>query len=225
MVRFDIISAVPDLMHSFLNQSILKRAQDKGIVEIQLHNLHDYGIGSQQKIDDYQFGGGAGMVMQIEPIHTLINKLKEQRSYDKVIYVTPDGMPFNQKIANQLSVSGNLIILCGHYKGIDQRVRDHLIDMEISVGEFVLSGGELPACIIVDAVGRLIPGVLNNECSALEDSHQDGMIAPPVYTRPASYNGWDVPDVLLSGNDAKIHAWRTEQSEKRTEEYISKYKN
>lgn len=225
MVRFDIISAVPDLMYSFLNQSILKRAQDKGIVEIQLHNLHDYGIGSQQKIDDYQFGGGAGMVMQIEPIHTLINKLKEQRSYDKVIYVTPDGMPFNQKIANQLSVSGNLIILCGHYKGIDQRVRDHLIDMEISVGEFVLSGGELPACIIVDAVGRLIPGVLNNECSALEDSHQDGMIAPPVYTRPASYNGWDVPDVLLSGNDAKIHAWRTEQSEKRTEEYISKYKN
>lgn len=216
MIRFDIISAVPNLMHSFLNQSILKRAQERDLVDIHFHNLHDYGIGNHSQIDDYQFGGGAGMVMMIEPIDKLISHLKSQRDYDEIIYLTPDGTRLNQKIANKLSLSGNLILLCGHYKGIDQRVRDHFITMEISIGDYVLSGGEIAACVLVDSISRIIPGVLNNEASALEDSHQDDLLAPPIYTRPSEYKGWKVPEVLLSGNDRLIDEWRLKMSEERT---------
>ncbi len=217
-MRIDIISAVPKLMESPISHSILKRAQQRGLIEVQLHDLRDFTDSKHKQIDDYQFGGGAGMVMMIEPIDKCISWLKSQRDYDHVIYMTPDGKTLNQSICNQLSLGGNLIILCGHYKGVDDRVRQHFISMELSVGDYVLSGGELPACIVVDAIGRLIPGVLNDESSALLDSFQDDMLSAPVYTRPAEYKGWKVPDILLSGNERLINKWRDEQAFKRTEE-------
>lgn len=215
-MRIDIISAVPELLDSPFNHSILKRASDKGLFEVVVHDLRQYGIGKHKQIDDYQFGGGAGMVMMIEPIETIILKLKKERSYDEVIYLTPDGETFNQGRANELSLKENMILLCGHYKGVDQRVRDQYITREISVGDFVLSGGELAAAIVVDAIGRLIPGVLGNESSALEDSFQDDMLAPPIYTRPSTYKEWEVPQILLSGNDKLIDEWRNEQAYMRT---------
>lgn len=215
-MRIDIISVVPDLLKSPFEASILKRAIDKGIVEIHLHNLRDYATDNYKSIDDYQFGGGAGMVMMVGPIDRCISDLKSQRDYDEVIYMTPDGKTLNQGIANELSLKGNIIILCGHYKGVDQRVRDHFITREISIGDYVLSGGELGAAVLCDAVIRLIPGVLGNETSALTDSFQDNLLAPPVYTRPAKYNDWEVPEVLLSGNFPKIEAWREEEAYKRT---------
>jgi len=217
-MRIDIITVLPELMQSPFNDSILKRAQEKGIVAVHFHNLRDYSTNKQKSIDDYQFGGGAGMVMMIEPIDLCISKLKSERNYDEVIYMTPDGKTLNQSAANELSLKENIIILCGHYKGVDQRVRDLFITREISIGDFVLSGGELAANVLCDAVIRLIPGVLNNETSALTDSFQDDLLAPPVYTRPADYNGTKVPDVLLSGNFPKIEAWREEQAHQRTKE-------
>jgi tRNA (guanine37-N1)-methyltransferase len=217
-MRIDILSVVPELLVSPLNHSIMKRAQDKGLFEVVVHNLREYGLGKNKQVDDYQFGGGAGMVMKIEPIANCILALQKQRHYDEIIYMTPDGQRFDQQIANRLSMKQNLIILCGHYKGIDERIREHFITMELSIGDFVLSGGELPAALVVDAIGRLIPGVLNDEQSALLDSFQDNLLAPPVYTRPAEYNGWGVPEVLLSGHEAKIEDWRFEQSLKRTRE-------
>ena len=217
-MRIDIISAVPKLMESPISHSILKRAQQRGLIEVHLHDLRDFTDSKHKQIDDYQFGGGAGMVMMIEPIDKCISWLKSERDYDQVIYMTPDGKTLNQSICNQLSLGGNLIILCGHYKGVDERVREHFITMELSVGDYVLPGGELPACIVVDAIGRLIPGVLNDESSALLDSFQDNLLAPPVYTRPAEYKGWKVPEVLLSGNERFINKWRDEQSLKRTKD-------
>ena len=196
----------------------MKRAQEKGLFEVVVHNLRDYGLGKNKQVDDYQFGGGAGMVIKIEPIADCINALKKQRHYDEVIYMTPDGQKFDQPTANHLSMKQNLIILCGHYKGIDERIREHFITMELSIGDFVLSGGELPAAVVVDAIGRLLPGVLNDEQSALFDSFQDNLLAPPVYTRPADYEGWKVPEILLSGHEANIDDWRDEQSLKRTRE-------
>jgi tRNA (guanine37-N1)-methyltransferase len=217
-MRIDILSVVPELLVSPLNHSIMKRAQDKGLFEVVVHNLRDYGLGKNKQVDDYAFGGGAGMVMKIEPIAQCIRDLQKQRHYDEVIYMTPDGQKFDQPIANRLSMKQNLIILCGHYKGIDERIREHFITMELSIGDFVLSGGELPAAVVVDAIGRLLPGVLNDEQSALFDSFQDNLLAPPVYTRPAEYEGWKVPEVLLSGHEANIDSWRDEQSLKRTRE-------
>lgn len=217
-MRIDILSVVPELLVSPLNHSIMKRAQEKGLFEVVVHNLRDYGLGKNKQVDDYQFGGGAGMVMKIEPIADCINALKKQRHYDEVIYMTPDGQKFDQPTANHLSMKQNLIILCGHYKGIDERIREHFITMELSIGDFVLSGGELPAAVVVDAIGRLLPGVLNDEQSALFDSFQDNLLAPPVYTRPADYEGWKVPEILLSGHEANIDDWRDEQSLKRTRE-------
>ena len=217
-MRIDIISAVPKLMESPISHSILKRAQQRGLIEVHLHDLRDFTDSKHKQIDDYQFGGGAGMVMMIEPIDKCISWLKSQRDYDHVIYMTPDGKTLNQGICNKLSLGGNLIILCGHYKGVDERVRQHFITMELSVGDYVLSGGELPACILVDAIGRLIPGVLNDESSALLDSFQDDLLSAPVFTRPAEYKGWKVPEVLLSGNERLINKWRDEQALKRTEE-------
>lgn len=207
-MRIDIIAAIPELLDSTLNHSMMKRAQDKGLLEIHTHDLRQYGIGKYRQIDDYPYGGGAGMVMKVEPIFECIELLKAERTYDEVIYMTPDGEVLTQSTANFLSLQKNLIILCGHYKGVDQRVRDHLITREISIGDYVLSGGELAAAVLTDAIGRLIPGVLNDECSALEDSFQDNLLAPPVYTRPATYRGMDVPAVLLSGHDARIREWR-----------------
>lgn len=215
-MRIDIISVVPDLMKSPFEASIMKRSIDKGIVEIHFHNLRDYATDNYKSIDDYQFGGGAGMVMMVAPIDKCISDLKSQRDYDEVIYMTPDGTTLNQGIANELSLKGNIIILCGHYKGVDQRVRDHFITREISIGDYVLSGGELGAAVLCDAIIRLIPGVLGNETSALTDSFQDNLLAPPVYTRPAKYNDWEVPEVLLSGNFPKIEAWREDQAYERT---------
>lgn len=217
-MRIDIISAVPDLLASPFSHSMMKRARERGLLEVVTHDLRNYGHGAYNQIDDYQYGGGAGMVMMIEPIDRCIADLKAERDYAEVIYMSPDGEQFSQKIANRLSVGGNLILLCGHYKGIDERVREHLITRELSIGDYVLSGGELAAAVIVDAIGRLIPGVLNDESSALFDSFQDDLIAPPVYTRPADYKGWEVPRVLLSGHEAKIEAWRDEQSLQRTHE-------
>lgn len=217
-MRIDIISVVPDLLRSPFEASILKRSIDKGIVEIHFHNLRDYTTSNYKSIDDYQFGGGAGMVMMVEPIDKCISDLKSQRDYDEIIYMTPDGKTLNQGIANELSMKGNIMILCGHYKGVDQRVRDHFITREISIGDYVLSGGELGAAVLCDSIIRLIPGVLGNETSALTDSFQDNLLAPPVYTRPANYNDWKVPEVLLSGNFPKIEAWREEQAYKRTQE-------
>ncbi|MEO0044736.1 MAG: hypothetical protein RL329_4185 [Bacteroidota bacterium] len=217
-MRIDILSAVPELLISPLSHSIMKRAREKGLFEVVVHNLRDYGLGRHKQLDDYQFGGGAGMVMMIEPIVACLRKLQSERKYDELIYMTPDGKTFNQQTANRLSMKKNLIILCGHYKGIDERIREHFVTMEISVGDYVLSGGELPAALVVDAIGRLLPGVLGDETSALTDSFQDNLLAPPVYTRPADYNGWKVPEVLMSGHEARIEEWRFEQSLQRTQE-------
>ena len=216
MLRIDIISVLPKLIESPFNGSIIKRAIEKKIVEIHFHDLKDYASNKRKQVDDYQFGGGSGMVMMIEPINKCIDSLKKDRDYKEIIYMTPDAEILNQKIANKLSIEGNLIILCGHYKGVDQRVRDKLITMEISIGDYVLSGGELPAAVLCDSIIRLIPGVLGNETSALSDSFQDGMIAPPVYTRPANFGNMNVPEVLLSGNKAKIENWREEKALERT---------
>jgi len=207
-MRIDIISVVPELLKSPFEASILKRAIEANLVEVYVHNLRDYTTDNYKSVDDYQFGGGAGMVMTIEPIDKCISKLKAERNYDEVIYMTPDGEVLNQGMANQLSLSGNIIILCGHYKGVDQRVRDHFITKEISIGDYVLSGGELGAAVLCDAIIRLIPGVLGNETSALTDSFQDNLLAPPIYTRPRSYKGCDVPELLFSGNFPEIEQWR-----------------
>ena len=216
-MRIDIITVLPELLHSPLNHSIIKRAQDKGLVELVVHNLRDYSTDERhRRVDDYAFGFGAGMVMQIEPIFRVIEKLKSERTYDEVIFMTPDGEQFSQPMANQLSLVENIIILCGHYKGIDHRVREHLITREITIGDYVLTGGELPAAIIVDAVVRLIPGAMGDEQSALSDSFQDNLLAPPVYTRPAEFNGWSVPEILLSGKERKIAEWEHEQAVERT---------
>lgn len=217
-MRIDIITALPELLVSPFEVSILKRAVEKGLVEVHTHNIRDYSTNSYNQIDDYQFGGGAGMVMMIEPIDKCISKLQSERNYDAVIYMTPDGKTFNQKTANTLSLKENLIILCGHYKGVDQRVRDHFVTMEISVGDFVLSGGEIPAAMVADAIIRLLPGVLGNETSALTDSFQDNLLAPPIYTRPSEYKGWKVPEILLNGNTGKIEKWREDQAYERTKE-------
>lgn len=215
-MRIDIISVLPEMMHSPLEHSIIKRAVSKGLVEINLINLRDYASDKHKSVDDYAFGGGAGMVMTIEPIYRAIEHLKSQREYCEVIYASPDGELFNQKCANELSLKENIIILAGHYKGIDQRVRDNLITREISIGDYVLSGGEMPAAIIADAVIRLIPGAISDEQSALSDSFQDNLLAPPVYTRPADFMGWKVPEILTSGNTPEIEKWRHEQSLERT---------
>jgi len=215
-MRIDIITVLPELLKSPFEASILKRAIEKGIVEVHMHNLRDYTDLSYNQVDDYQFGGGAGMVLMIEPIDKCISYLKSERNYDEVIYMTPDGETLNQKIANSISLKGNIIILCGHYKGVDHRVRDAFITKEISVGDYVLSGGELAAAILCDSVIRLIPGVLNNETSALTDTFQDNLLAPPVYTRPSEYKGMKVPDILLSGNFPKIEEWRENQAYERT---------
>jgi len=217
-MRIDIITVLPELLQSPFEVSILKRAIEKGHVEVHTHNLRDYSTNAYKQIDDYQFGGGAGMVMMIEPIDKCISELKAERDYDEIIYMTPDGKTFNQHTANELSLKENIIILCGHYKGVDQRVRDHFITREISVGDFVLSGGELAAALVCDAIIRLIPGVLGNETSALTDSFQDNLLAPPIYTRPAEYKGWTVPEILTSGNTGKIEEWREDQAYKRTKE-------
>lgn len=215
-MRIDIITVLPELLESPLNHSIVKRAQDKGLAEIHVHNLRDYSTDKHRRVDDYPFGFGAGMVLQIEPIDRVLQHLKSQRTYDEVIYTSPDGEPFCQKIANQLSMQENLIILCGHYKGIDHRIREHLITREISIGDYVLTGGELPAAIMTDAIVRLLPGAIGDETSALSDSFQDNLLAPPVYTRPVEYNGWRVPSILLSGHQAKIEEWQHQQSLERT---------
>jgi len=217
-MRIDIISVVPELIKGFFDYSIIKRAIDKQLVEVYFHNLHDYANNAYRQVDDYQFGGGAGMVMMIEPIDKCITALKAERHYDEVIFLTPDGDTLQQKTANKLSLSENLIILCGHFKGVDQRVRDHFITKEISIGDYVLSGGELGAAVLCDAVIRLIPGVLSDETSALTDSFQDNLLAPPVYTRPANYKSWEVPEVLTSGNTPKIEQWREEMAYQRTKE-------
>lgn len=217
-MKIDIISVVPALMESFFSHSIIKRAKDKGILEVNLHNLRDYTNYARGQVDDYQFGGGAGMVMMIEPLVNAIESLQKNTDYDEVIFLTPDGEILDQKMANKLSLDQNLLLICGHYKGIDQRVRDHFITKEISIGDYVLSGGELGAAVLVDAVGRLLPGVLNDESSALTDSFQDNLLAPPVYTRPEEFRGWKVPDVLMGGNHAKIEDWRHEEALKRTED-------
>jgi len=215
-MRIDIISAVPELLDSPLNYSIIKRAKEKGLVEIVVHNLREYTTNKHRRVDDYAFGFSAGMVLQIEPVDRIISLLKSERIYDEVIYTSPDGEKFNQKMANNLSMSQNLIILCGHYKGIDHRIREHLITKEITVGDYVLTGGELPAAIMTDAIVRLIPGAIGDEQSALSDSFQDYLLAPPVYTRPAEYKGWKVPDILLSGHQAKVDEWNHQQSLERT---------
>ncbi len=215
-MRIDIITVLPQLLESPFQHSILKRAIEKGLVEVNLINLRDYSTQKQKSVDDYAFGGGAGMVMSIEPIAKCINYLKAERTYDEVIYTSPDGEVLNQKMSNRLSTLNNIIILCGHYKGVDQRVRDHFITKEISIGDYVLSGGELAAAVICDSVIRIIPGAISDETSALTDSFQDNLLAPPVYTRPAEFNGWKVPDILLSGHNEKIENWRHEQSIERT---------
>ena len=217
-MRIDIITVLPELLKSPFEASILKRAIDKGIVEVHLHNLREYGQGNYKQVDDYQFGGGAGMVLMIEPIDKCISKLTEARDYDEIVYLTPDGDTLNQGIANQLSLKKNIIMLCGHYKGVDQRVRDRFVTKEISIGDYVLSGGELGAAVLSDAVIRLIPGVLNDETSALTDTFQDNLLAPPVYTRPAEYKGMEVPEILLSGNTPKIDEWREELALQKTQE-------
>ena len=215
-MRIDILTVLPEMIESPLNCSILKRAQDKGLAEIVVHNLREYTTNKHRKVDDYPFGGDAGMVMQIEPVDRAIADLKSQRDYDEIIFTSPDGEQFDQPMANSLSLAQNLIILCGHYKGIDYRIREHLITKEISIGDYVLTGGEIPAVVIADAVIRLIPGAIGDEQSALSDSYQDNLLAPPVYTRPAEYKGWRVPDILLSGHKAKIDDWKHEQALERT---------
>lgn len=215
-MRIDIITLLPQLLHSPFSDSIMQRAIKKGLAEVHLHDLRPFGLGKHKQLDDYQFGGGAGLVMRCEPIFACIESLQKERDYDEVIYMTPDGDVFNQAMANSLSLGQNLIILCGHYKGIDQRIRDELITLEVSIGDFVMSGGELGAAVISDAIIRLIPGVLNDESSALTDSFQDGLLAPPVYTRPAEFRGLKVPEVLLSGNFPRIEEWRQDEALKRT---------
>jgi tRNA (guanine37-N1)-methyltransferase len=215
-MRIDILTILPKLFDGPFSDSILKRAQEKGHVSIHLHNIRDYSTDKHKNVDDYQYGGGAGMVMRIEPIAACIDQLKAERTYDEIIYMTPDGELLEQGISNQLSIKGNLMILCGHYKGVDDRIRQHYITKEISIGSYVLSGGELAAAVLVDSIIRLIPGVLNDETSALTDSFQDQLLSPPVYTRPPVYNGWSVPDVLLSGNSQEIDRWREEQALERT---------
>jgi len=215
-MRIDILTVVPELLESPLGYSIIKRAIDKGIVEIHVHNIRDYGKGFYRQVDDYSYGGDAGMVMQIEPIFNLINDLKKERDYDEIIFTAPDGEILNQGMANELSCKENIIILCGHYKGIDHRIREHIVTKEISVGDYVLSGGEIPAAIICDSIVRLLPGALGDETSALSDSFQDNLLAPPVYSRPAEFNGWKVPEVLLSGDPKKIKAWQDAQALERT---------
>lgn len=215
-MRIDIITVLPELLDSPFSHSIIKRARQAGLVEIVLHNLRDYSTDKHRRVDDYPFSGDAGMVIQVEPVHRAISSLKAQRDYDEVIYTSPDGKPFSQHIANRLSTLGNLIILCGHYKGVDQRVRDHLVTLELSIGDYVMTGGELAAAVITDCVVRLLPGSISDECSALTDSFQDNLLSPPVYTRPAEYNGWKVPEILLTGNASKIEAWKFEQALERT---------
>jgi tRNA (guanine37-N1)-methyltransferase len=217
-MHIDIITVQPELLESPLRYSILKRAQDKGLLHINIHQLRDYATDKHQQTDDYQFGGGAGMVMLIEPIARCIEQLQTQRHYDEIIYMSPDGEQLNQTVANRMSMYSSLIILCGHYKGIDERVREHFVTREISIGDYVLSGGELAAAVLVDSLGRLLPGVLSDETSALEDSFQDNLLAPPVYTRPAEFRGWRVPDILLSGHAANIAEWRFQQSLMRTQQ-------
>ena len=215
-MRIDILTVLPEMFESPLGCSILKRAQDKGLAEIVVHNLRDYTDDKHRKVDDYPFGGEAGMVMKVQPVEACINALKREREYDEVIFTSPDGETFNQKMANGLSMAENLIVLCGHYKGVDYRIREHLVTKETSIGDYVLTGGELPALVMTDAIVRLIPGAIGDEQSALSDSFQDDLLAPPIYTRPADYNGWKVPDILLSGHEAKIAEWRHEQSLERT---------
>lgn len=215
-MRIDILTVLPEMIESPLNCSILKRAQDKGLAEIVVHNLREYTTNKHRKVDDYPFGGEAGMVMQVEPVDRAISDLRSQRDYDEVIFTSPDGEQFDQPMANTLSLAQNLIILCGHYKGVDYRIREHLITKEISIGDYVLTGGEIPAVVIADAIVRLIPGAIGDEQSALSDSFQDNLLAPPVYTRPAEYKGWRVPDILLSGHKAKIDDWKHEQALERT---------
>ena len=216
-MRIDIITVVPELLASPLNESILKRAQESGHAEIYVHNLRDYTDDKRRTVDDYPFGGEAGMVMKIEPVFRCIEKLKSERDYDEIIFTSPDGITYNQREANRLSLMKNIIILCGHYKGIDYRIREHLITREISIGDYVLTGGELAACVIADSVVRIIPGAIGDEASALTDCFQDNLLAPPVYTRPSEFNGWKVPDVLLSGNFAEIEKWQEEQAISRTQ--------
>jgi tRNA (guanine37-N1)-methyltransferase len=217
-MRIDILTIFPEMFDGPFSHSIIKRAKEKGLVEIHLHDIRDYSTNKHNRVDDYPFGGGAGMVMMIEPIAACIDKLKAERNYDEIIFLTPDGELLTQPIVNQLSLKGNLIMLCGHYKGIDERLREHYITKEISIGDYVLSGGELPAAVLCDSVIRIIPGVIGDETSALSDSFQDGLLSPPVYTRPADYKGWKVPDVLLSGHEKNIDEWKHEQSVKRTKE-------
>lgn len=217
-MRIDIITVLPELLHSPFQHSIMKRAQDKGLLNINLIDLRAYGQGKHRQVDDYQFGGGAGMVMMVEPLARCIEELQAERTYDEIIYLTPDGQRLEQGICNRLSLQQNLLLICGHYKGIDERIREHYVTMEISIGDYVLSGGELAAAVLVDAIGRLLPGVLNDETSALFDSFQDQLLAPPVYTRPAEFRNWRVPDVLLSGHSARIEEWRYEQALRRTRE-------
>ena len=217
-MRIDILTVVPELLDSPLSHSIVGRARKKGLVEINVHNLRKYGIGPRKNVDDYSYGGDAGMVMMIEPVYRMVEELKAERNYDEVIYMSPDGERLTQAIANELSLRGNIIILCGHYKGVDQRIREHLVTREISVGDYVVSGGEIPAALLADAIVRLIPGALSDETSALSDSFQDDLLSPPVYTRPADFNGWKVPDVLLSGNPRLIRAWQDEQALERTKQ-------
>lgn len=216
-MRIDIITVLPEMLVGPLSCSIIKRACDKGLAEVVVHNLRDYSTNKHRKVDDYPFGGEAGMVMSIEPVDRCLSALKKERKYDEVIFTAPDGKKFNQKMANTLSLSENLIILCGHYKGIDYRIREHLITREISIGDYVLTGGELPAAVIADAIIRLIPGAIGDEQSALSDSFQDSLLEPPIYTRPANYNGWEVPPILLSGHEAKIAEWRRQQALERTQ--------
>ena len=215
-MRIDIITVVPEILEGPLSASILGRVQTNGLLELHIHNLRDYSTNKWKRVDDYPFGGEAGMILQVEPIERAINELKSQRHYDEVIFTSPDGETFNQGIANEMSLLGNIIILCGHYKGIDYRVREHLITREISIGDYVLTGGELAAAVMTDAIARLIPGAIGDAESALSDTFQDNLLAPPIYTRPADYNGWKVPDVLLSGHAAKIEAWKMEQALERT---------
>jgi tRNA (guanine37-N1)-methyltransferase len=217
-MHIDIITVLPELLESPLGHSIMKRAKDKGLLSVQVHQLRQWAVNEYGQVDDYQYGGGAGMVMMCEPLANAIETLSKERKYDAIIYMTPDGERLNQSMANQLSLTQNLLIICGHYKGIDERIREHFVTREISIGDYVLSGGELAAAVVVDAIGRLLPGVLNDETSALMDSFQDNVLAPPVYTRPADYRGWKVPDILLSGDPKKIEDWRYEQSLQRTKE-------
>src|SRR5688572_31657027 len=217
-MRIDIITVLPELLKSPLEHSMMKRAQARGLLEVHTHNLRNWAINNQGQVDDYQYGGGAGMVMMCEPLTNAIEELAKERSYDEIIYLTPDGEKFNQKTANSLSLKDNILMICGHYKGIDERIRQHFVTKEISIGDYVLSGGELAAAVLVDAIGRLLPGVLNDETSALFDSFQDNLLAPPVYTRPEDFRGWKVPDVLLGGNHKLIDEWRLEQSLQRTKD-------